>query len=72
MLGVLVEILGGDSITTRRRFPREGNVALEYLMRTAADLYAGAIAFEGLVSLRRSLRLLEWPVAVIASAPALI
>jgi hypothetical protein len=68
MLGVLVEILGGNSVAARRRFAREGDVTLEYLMRTAADLYAGAVAFEGLVSLRPP-RLLEWPVAVIAPAP---
>jgi len=72
VLGVLVKIFRGNSIAARRRLPCEGDVTLEYLMRTAADLYVGAIAFERLVSLRPPLRLLEWPVAVIAPAPTLI
>jgi hypothetical protein len=51
VLGVLVEILGGDSATGRRRPHARGDVALEALMRGAADANAGAAAAEGLSAL---------------------
>ena len=38
MLGMLVKVLCGHSIATRRCFPREGNVTFEDLMRGASDL----------------------------------
>jgi hypothetical protein len=41
---VLAEILGGDSIAARRRFACE--VALEYLVKPAADLDVGSVAVE--------------------------
>jgi len=37
MLGMLVKVLGGDSIATRKRLPREGNVTFEDLRRVASD-----------------------------------
>jgi hypothetical protein len=57
VLRVLVEILGGNSIVARRRFPCQGDVTLEYLMRAAADLDFGAVAVECLIVLRNSRRL---------------
>ena len=70
VLGVLIEILCRNAVAASLGFSREGGVALEYLMRVAADLNVGAIAVEGLGSLRRSLVLLVWPVAVIAARRA--
>jgi hypothetical protein len=72
VLGVLIEIFRRDPVVGYRRFPREGNVPIEYLMGAPPDLDVGAIAVEGLISLRRSLGLLEWPAAVIAPARTLI
>src|SRR5713101_437918 len=45
VLGVLVEVLGGDAVARRRRFARKRNVALEHLISIAADLDAGTAAF---------------------------
>ena len=68
MFGVLVQIFGGNAIVGDCRFPREGDVTLEYLMGAAADLDVGAVAVEGLIVLRNSRRLLERPVCVKAAA----
>lgn len=69
VLGVLVEVLCGDRVAADRSLAREGNVALEELMRAAANSDAGTVAVEGLAALRRSLLLwLEGPVGVIGSA----
>ena len=51
VLRMLVEILGGNSIATRRRFTRQGEVALEYLVSAAADLDVGSVAVECLIAL---------------------
>jgi hypothetical protein len=72
VLGVLIEIFRSDAVAAGSGFTREGNIALEDLMGAAADLDVGAVAVDGLISLWRSLLLLEWPVAVIASARTLI
>ena len=72
MFRVLVEILGGNPIVARRRFPCQGDVALEYLMGVAADLDVGAVALECLIILRNSRLLSEWTVSVEASARPLI
>jgi hypothetical protein len=72
MLGVLVKIFDSNSIVGDCGFPREGNVSLEYLMRGAADLDVRAVAVEGLPSLRRTLRLLDWAVAVKAAGRTLV
>jgi hypothetical protein len=72
MFCVLVEILGGDAIIARRRFPRERDIALEYLMRGAADPDIGAVAVECLIGLRRSRLLFERPVLVEAAARPVI
>lgn len=72
VLGVLIEIFRGHAVPAGGGFPGEGDVALEYLMGAAADLEVGAVAVEGLISLRCSLLRLKWPVAVIAPARVLI
>jgi hypothetical protein len=66
VLGVLIEIFGGNSVVGDRGFPRKADVTLEYLKSAAADLDVGAVAVEGLIMLRTSRRLLERPVSVIA------
>jgi hypothetical protein len=70
VLGVLIEIFRGDGVAADRGFPREREISLKNLMGATADLDVGAIAVEGLAPLWRSLLLLEWPVAVIASTRA--
>ena len=52
MLGMLVQVLCGDPIATRRRLPREGNVAFEDLMSGASDFDVWTITIEGLTSVR--------------------
>jgi hypothetical protein len=58
VLGVLEEIFRSNPVAADCRFPGEGNVTLKYLIGAAADFEVGAIAVEGLISLRRSL--LRW------------
>ena len=52
MLGMLVKVLCGDSIATRRRLPREGNVTFEDLMRGASDFDVRTVTVEILTSMR--------------------
>ena len=52
MLGMLVKVLCRDSIATRRRLPREGNVAFEDLMRGTSDFDVWTVTFEILTSVR--------------------
>jgi hypothetical protein len=44
VLGVLVEILGGDTVAGRRRIAGERQVFLEHLAGRASDLYVGTAA----------------------------
>ena len=55
MLGMLVKVLCSNAIATRRRFSREGNVALEDLMRGTSDFDVRTITVEGLTLLRQLL-----------------
>jgi hypothetical protein len=48
MLSMLVKVLCSDSIATRRRLPREGNVAFEDLMRSASNFDVRTVTIEGL------------------------
>jgi hypothetical protein len=59
MLGMLVKVLCRDSIATRRRLPREGNVTLEDLMGRASDFDVRTVTIKTLTSLRHLL-----PIAV--------
>jgi hypothetical protein len=48
MLGMLVKVLRGDSIATRRRLARKGNVTFEDLMRATSDFDVRTVTIEGL------------------------
>jgi hypothetical protein len=52
MLSMLVKVLCSDSIATRRRLPREGNVAFEDLMMSASNFDVRTVTIEGLTSVR--------------------
>jgi len=66
MLGMLIKVLCGDAITTRRRLPSEGNVTFEDLMRGASDFDARTVTIEGLTSVRYLLSVTVGIVTVIA------
>ena len=68
VLRVLVEILGSDSITARRRFACQGEVALEYLVGAAADLDVRPVAVERMTVLRDSRLLSKRAICVKATA----
>jgi hypothetical protein len=72
VLGVLIEIFRGDAVATGGSLPGERDVALEYLRGAPPDLEVGAVAVEGLVSLRWPGLLLELWFAVKAPLWALI
>ena len=59
MLGMLVKVLCGDAIATRRRLPREGNVTFEDLMRGTSDFDVRTVTIEIVTSLRYL-----WPITV--------
>jgi hypothetical protein len=65
---MLIEIFCCNPVVADRGFAGEGDVALEYLMSSAANSDVGAIAVEASIPLRRSRLLLKGPVAVIAWA----
>jgi hypothetical protein len=67
MLGMLVKVLCNDSIATRRRLSREGNVTFEDLMRVASDFDVRTVTIEGLTSVRRLLSVTVGVVTVIAA-----
>jgi hypothetical protein len=52
MLGMLVKVLCGDSLATRRCLPRESNIAFEYLMSAASDSDVRTITIESVTSTR--------------------
>ena len=55
MLGMLVKVLHDDSIATRRRLEREGNVTFEDLMRATSNFDVRTVTIEGLTSVRHLL-----------------
>jgi len=67
MLGMLVKVLRGDSIATRRRLPREGNVTFEDLRRVASDFDVRTVAIAGLTLVRYLLSITVRVVTVIAT-----
>ena len=67
MLGMLVKVLCGNSIATRRRLPRKGNVALEDLVRVASDFDVRTVTIEGLTPVRYLLPITVGIVTVIAT-----
>ena len=52
VLGMLIKVLCGHAIATRRRLPREGGVTFEDLMRGASDLDVRSGTIEIVTSLR--------------------
>ncbi len=67
MLGMLVKILRGDSIATRRRLARQGYVTFEDLMRATSDFDVRTVTIEGLTSVRYLLPITVGIVTVIAT-----
>ena len=67
MLGMLVKVLCGHSIATRRCLPCEGNVTFEDLMRGASDLDVRTVTIEIVTSLRYLLPITVRVVTVIAT-----
>ena len=67
MLSMLVKVLCSDSIATRRRLPREGNVAFEDLMMSASNFDVRTVTTEGLTSVRYLLSATVGIVTVIAA-----
>ena len=65
MFGMLVKVLGSNSIATRRRLAREGHVTFEDLMRGAADFDVRTVTFEILTSVRYLLSITVGIVTVI-------
>jgi hypothetical protein len=51
---VLIEVLGGDAIALHRRLPRECHIALEELMRIAAELYIRAASIVDVIAFGRA------------------
>ena len=49
---MLVKVLRGDSIATRRRLARKGNITFEDLMRATSDFDVRTVTIEGLTSVR--------------------
>ena len=54
MLGMLIKVLCGHAIATRRRLSREGSVTFEDLMRGASDLDVRSGTIETVTSLAGS------------------
>ena len=52
MLSMLVKVLRGDSISTRRRLAREGNVTFKDLMRATSNFNVRTVTIVGLTSVR--------------------
>src|SRR5713101_697285 len=67
MLGMLVKVLRGDSIATRRRLARQGDVTFEDLMRATSDFDVRTVTIEGLTSVRYLLPITVGIVTVIAT-----
>ena len=67
MLRVLVKVLCVDAITTCRRLPTKGDVAVKNLMRVASDFDVGTVTIEGLTSGRYLLPITVGIVTVIAT-----
>jgi len=69
---MLIEILGGNSVTARCCFACQGEVALEYLVGAAADLDVGPVAVECLIVFPDSRLLVKRTICVKATARPLI
>jgi hypothetical protein len=68
MLGVLVKVLRGDSIATRRRLARESNVTFEDLMRGTSNFDVRTVTIERRTSVQYLLPITMGIITVIATA----
>jgi hypothetical protein len=67
MLGMLVKVLGGHSISTRRRLAREGNITFEDLMRATSNFDVRTVTLERLTSVRYLLPITVGVITVMAT-----
>ena len=67
MLGMLVKVLHDDSIATRRRLEREGNVTFEDLMRATSNFDVRTVTIVGLTSVRYLLPIMVGIITVMAA-----
>jgi hypothetical protein len=67
MLGMLVKVLRGDPIATRRCLVREGNVTFEDLMRATSNFDVRTVTIEGLTSVRYLLAITVGIITVMAT-----
>ena len=67
MLGMLVKVLHDDSIATRRRLEREGNVTFEDLMRATSNFDVRTVTVESLTSVRHLLPITVGIITVMAT-----
>jgi hypothetical protein len=67
MLGMLVKVLRGDPIATRRRLAREGNVTFEDLMRATSNFDVRTVTIEGPTSVRYLLPITVGIITVMAT-----
>ena len=67
MLGMLVKVLRGDAISTRRRLAREGNVTFEDLMRATSNFDVRTVTIESLTSVRHLLPITVGIITVMAT-----
>jgi hypothetical protein len=72
VLGVLVQILGGNPVAGRRRFSCQGDIPFEDLLGCAADPDIGAVAIKCQIGLRKSWLLSERSVWLKAATRSLI
>ncbi len=72
VLRVLIQVFGSNPVTTRRRFARERNIAFEYLVGVAADLYVGAVAVKSLDPVRQPRAVMVRVVPVVSAARAFV
>ena len=72
VLRVLIQVFGSNPVTTGRRFARERDVAFEYLVSVAADLYVGAVAVKSLDPVRQPRAVMVWVVPVVSAARAFV
>jgi hypothetical protein len=72
VLRVLIQVFGSNPVATGRRLARERDIAFEYLVGVAADLYVGAVAVKSLDPLRQSWAVMVRVVPVVSAARAFV
>src|SRR5262249_43973744 len=72
MFCVLIQVFGGNSVTTCRGLARKCDIALENLVGVTADLYVRTVAVEGLDPVRHARTIIVRAVSVVSTARALV